>query len=92
MRFLQRLIPERWRTRHVPSSDERVQMLKTVADNDPGFMACMDIQQETLEVEFYAATDPRKSDQERLRACDAMRVALYNMHRLEEERAQARKM
>lgn len=91
MKLLQRLIPARWRKREVPTSERRVEMLKGVADNDPGFAACMDIQQETLEREFYAAIDFNRSDAERLRACDGMRVAFYNLHRLEEERAQARR-
>jgi hypothetical protein len=90
MKFLQRLLPERWRTKLVPTSEARAKMLATVADNDPGFAACQDIQQETLEREFYAAIDFNRTDGERLRACEGMRVAFYTMHRLEGERAAAR--
>lgn len=91
MKFLQRLLPERWRTRHVPSAEERARMLATVGDNDAGFAACMDIMQETLEREFYAAIDFNRSDVERLRACEGMRVSFYNLQRLEAEREAARK-
>lgn len=87
--FLARLLPERLRVREVLPDTKRMELLATVGDHDPCLRVVLDLQQETLEHEFYAAIDLTRSDVERLRACEGMRVAFYNLKKLEEQRAAA---
>lgn len=89
MRFLSRVLPERLRSREVLTDSKRMELLGSVGDHDPCLRAVLDLQQETLEHEFYQAINPQQSDLVRLRACEGMRVAFYNLKRLEDERAKA---
>jgi hypothetical protein len=89
LRFLSRVLPARLQQRPELPDPKRRELLATVGDHDPCLRVVLDLQQETLAHEFYAAIDLTRTDGERLRACEGMRVAFYNLKRLEEERAAA---
>lgn len=89
--FLARLFPARLQVAPTPTHEERRQWLANVGENDPMLKAALDILQETLEREFYAATSFNAPDVERLRACDGMRVAFLALRQIEGERAAAKK-
>jgi hypothetical protein len=88
--LLERLFPARLQATPPPTNEERRKWLANVGDNDPCLKAHLDILQETLEREFYAATSFNSPDVERLRACDGMRVAFLALRQMESERAQAK--
>ena len=72
LRFLSRVLPVRLQSREVLTDTKRFELLGSVGDHDPCLRAVLDLQQETLEHEFYAAIDPQRPDVERLRACEGM--------------------
>jgi hypothetical protein len=87
--ILSRLVPEKFRRRPVIAPEERLKLFATVSDNDNCLRAVTDQMQELLEGEFMTAINPERTDAQRLRACDGMRVAFWSLHNLEAERQAA---
>jgi hypothetical protein len=88
--FLEKLIPKRLRTRAELKENERLLLFSQIQDADPALRAILDRLQETLEAEFYVAIDPGRTDVEKLRSCEGMRVAFFNLKFIEDERDKAR--
>ena len=88
--FLSRLLPARLQRRTPMVNEDRLRLLAGVTDTDACLKVVLDIVQELLESEFHAAIDPERPAEQRLRACDGMRIAYFNLHRIEAERASAK--
>jgi len=88
--LLKRLKPERIREVPVLKDEERLRLFASVQDHDPCLKAVLDRLEETLEGEFMVAIDPRRSDNEKLRACEGLRVAYYDLQFIESARQEAR--
>lgn len=91
LQWLSRLLPPRLRTREVLDAEQhqRRALLANVQDNDPCLRAVLDRLQETMESEFLMVIDTTRSAEERLRACEGLRVCFYQLKFIEEERAAA---
>ena len=87
--FLSRLVPPLLRTREVLDDTERLRLLANCEANNPVLRAILDRLQETLEYEFHVVIDPQRSNEERLRACEGLRVSYYNLKQIEDDRLRA---
>lgn len=88
--IISRLMPARLRVRPELTPGKRTELWSTVADQDNCLRATVDQLQETLEGEFLVAIDPQRSDTERLRALEGLRIAYWMLKRIEDERDQAK--
>ena len=89
-KFIARLLPERLRPVKNLDPDQRTKLLAGVSEQDPCLRAITDRLAETLEGEFMVVIDPTRSDLDKLRACEGLRVAYWNLRFLEDERTAAR--
>ena len=90
LNHISRLLPARLRPVPVLETGERTKLFASVNDHDPCLRAVTDRLAETLEGEFLIAIDPTRSDTDKLRACEGMRVAYYNLRFIEDERDAAK--
>lgn len=90
MDFLSRLLPRRLQKVPALEQEERLRLFSTVGDHDPCLRAVTDRLAETLEGEFLVAIDPNRSDVDKLRACEGMRVSYYSLRFIEDERESAK--
>lgn len=89
--FLSRLLPKRLQRRAPLANEERLKLLAGVADHDPCLRAVQDLGQELLESEFHRVIDAELPDEQRLRACDGLRMAYYQLRHLEDQHAAAKR-
>lgn len=89
-KFLYGLLPESLRPRPILEKEMRMRMFATVGDHDPCLLAVVDRLQETMESDFNVAIDPTRTDLDRLRACEGLRVSYWNLHFIEKERTEAK--
>lgn len=87
--WLSRLLPPALRKREVLPPDKRRELWATVSEHDNCLRAVLDRLQETLEGEFHIAIDPTRTDVEKLRALEGLRVCYYQLRMIDEERAAA---
>lgn len=87
---LERLLPARLRKTKPIEPDDRMRLFAQVSDGDPCLRGVIDRLQQTLETEFAVAIDPTRSDTEKLRACEGMRISYYNLTFIEQERDKAK--
>lgn len=88
-RFIERLFPSRQRKAAPLENVERLKMLAGVTDVNPVWRASLDVIQERLEIEFNVVLDTARSDAEKLRACEGLRVTWMLLTTLEQERERA---
>lgn len=88
-KFLERLFPSLQRKEAGIPNEERRKMLVGVTDVNPAWRASLDVIQERLEIEFNVVLDTTRSDTEKLRACEGLRVTWMLLVTLEQERAAA---
>lgn len=74
----------------VPTPEKRLELFSTVTENDNCLRAVLDRLEETLEVEFHTAIDPQRSDAERMRALEGLRISYHNLRMIEQERLEAK--
>jgi hypothetical protein len=87
--FLERLFPARQRKSETFDNVERLKKLVGVTDVNPVWQASLDVIQERLEIEFNVVLDTTRSDTEKLRACEGLRVTWMLLTTLEQEREHA---
>lgn len=87
--FLERLFPARQRKAETFDNVERLKKLVGVTDVNPVWAASLDVIQERLEIEFNVVLDTSRSDTEKLRACEGLRVTWMLLTTLEQERERA---
>ena len=88
--FLKRLLPAGRRKAKVLTSVERLELYSTVSDTDNCLRAVLDQLEETLEGEFQVAISTAHTPEQRLRACEGMRVSYHNLQNIEREREDAK--
>ena len=91
LKFLQRLLPASRRKVAVLTPEKRLELFSTVTDTDNCLAAVLDSLQETLEGEFQIAISTAHTAEQRLRACEGMRVSYHNLQNIERERGDAKK-
>lgn len=93
--WLARLFPERVQTvkplvEANGNNAERLKLLAQVAENDVGMRVTYDVIAERLATEFFVAIDVGQSAENKLRACEGMRVSWALLQALEQEREAAK--
>ena len=88
-KFLAHLLPASRRPEEVLTPEKRLQLFSTVTEHDNCLNAVLSQMQETLATEFHVAISTAHNPEQRLRACEGMRLAYHAMQNIEKERAEA---